>query len=104
MRGIKTEYIIYEGKKYAVCNTCGELLEEKEFYKDEHCTLGIRPKCKKCTKEYYKQNRITRLSYQNKYNEKKLGTRHKSDDSYNVFTKEEKMKIEAYELLYPRKI
>lgn len=94
-RGRVTEVFEKQGKKYIRCECCGEVLElnSNNFYKDKHNNLGFRPKCKVCTRQYYNnpKTRVKRLAYQNRYNEEKFGTVHRSCNSFNKLKQSEKI-------------
>jgi hypothetical protein len=77
------EVVYKNGVTYQRCSGCGEykIQNEENFYK-KPTTSGFDGKCKECKKEYYKNNRIERLSYQNG-RQHKLGVIPRSKYSYN---------------------
>ena len=65
-KSTKIESAIRNGIKYQKCTCCGEwkVMSEKKFYKSNTST-GYKGTCIKCKKDYYKENRLVRLAYQN---------------------------------------
>lgn len=65
-RSTKIESAIRNGIKYQKCTCCSEwkVMSEKNFYKSNTST-GYKGTCIKCKKDYYKENRLVRLAYQN---------------------------------------
>lgn len=81
---------IREGTTYQKCSCCGswKIMSKDNYYKDNRNTTGFKGICKACKKDYYSNNRVKRLSYQNSYNESK-GVIHRSAISYNKFNRVE---------------
>lgn len=65
--GKQIQTAIKEGKKHQKCACCGQWKETNtnNFYRDSNTSTGFKGVCKECKKKYYKENRLTRLSYQN---------------------------------------
>ena len=63
----KIETTIRDGKKYQKCSCCGKwkVTSSNNFYRDKNSSTGFKGACKKCKKDYYKENRDIRLAYQN---------------------------------------
>lgn len=82
-KSIRIETTIKNGIKYQKCTCCGEwkIMSEKNFYKSNSST-GFKGTCIKCKKDYYKDNRLVRLAYQNAKAHKE-GTIPRSNYSFN---------------------
>lgn len=55
--------------KTKICTKCGKKLLLSEFYNDKNAKDGKYPSCKKCRKEYLKNNKEKCKKYQKKYKE-----------------------------------
>ena len=90
-KSIRIETTIKNGIKYQKCTCCGEwkIMSEKNFYKSNSST-GFKGTCIKCKKNYYKDNRLVRLAYQNAKAHKE-GTIPRSNYSFNKINMKEGM-------------
>lgn len=81
----KPEIAEKDGKKFLKCNCCGEYKEmsKENFYADKHASTGFKLQCKACKKQYYINNRLTRLNYSNERSHTILGSKPRSATSYN---------------------
>tara|TARA_R110000737_G_C14325001_1_gene440397 strand:- start:49 stop:597 length:549 start_codon:yes stop_codon:yes gene_type:complete len=70
------------------CHKCNISKPLSEFYKDKTMKDGLQNKCKECEKQYYQDNKESRLEYQNQYTQDNKEAIDKYNNQYREDNKE----------------